>query len=98
MKRAERIAMTPYPPALMNAVQAAVYVSRGVSTIDDLRKRGKFPARVKVGEDWLYRRADLDLWVASLPTEEEVGACEMNVEATADEALLDEVYGCSSAT
>ena len=62
-----RAAPLPFPPALMKTEAAAAYLGLSATklrTIPDLS-----PCRVDGLR--LYRRADLDAWAASLPTEAE---------------------------
>ncbi|GAB5376496.1 MAG: hypothetical protein AcusKO_29580 [Acuticoccus sp.] len=83
--RAARTAATAYPPLLLDENAAAAYVAMSVTTVRGLRAAHSFPPRVKVGGKLLYRRADLDTWALSLPTEYE--AVEANERCEADEAF-----------
>lgn len=69
-------------PALMTRADAQRYVSRTGKRFDDLR----LPV-VRVGAARMYRRVDMDTWIASLPTADET--------AQDDEACrADEAFGC----
>lgn len=83
--RAALAASTAYPPAMLDEQAAAAYVSISTSILRKLRVERSVPPRVEVGGKKLYRRADLDAWTQSLPTEGElVGAREAQA---ADEAF-----------
>lgn len=60
----------PYAPAMLGERAAAAYCDLSVTTLRALREAGQAPPRVIVGGRKLYRRADLDAWVLSLPTED----------------------------
>lgn len=80
-----RASATAYPPLLLDETAAAAYVAMSVTTVRGLRASGAFPARVRIGGRLLYRRADLDNWASSLPTEYE--AAEADEKCAADEAF-----------
>lgn len=67
MSSAPRPAL-PYPPALMGETSAAAYLGVSASTLRTMADAGEAPAPVYVRTRRLYRRADLDAWVASLPS------------------------------
>lgn len=75
-------------PALMTETLAAVYVCRSVASVRKLREAGEFPQRARVGGSLLYRRADLDRWIATLPTEGE----QEEIDAA---CYADEVFNCA---
>lgn len=54
------------PPALLGAEHAAAYLSISASTLRSLVAQGEAPAPVRIGARVLWRRDDLDAWVASL--------------------------------
>ena len=54
---------TPAPPLAVSRADAANVVGIGVSTLDDLCKRRKCPAPVRIGGRVLYVVADLSLWL-----------------------------------
>jgi excisionase family DNA binding protein len=79
----------PWPPALLSEPQAAAYIGVSATTLRGMVERGDAPAPVRVGIRRLYRRIDLDAWVASLPSEGEAAA-------EAESCAADRAFGCAS--
>lgn len=75
-------------PALMREKVAAAYLGRSESWLRDARVRRETPPRVKAGGSHMYRKKDLDLWIATLPTEEER-------EKGEERSAADEAFGCT---
>ncbi len=58
----------PYPPPekkFLTREEAAAYISRGKSTLEQLHQRGTGPKFYKVARSVLYLREDLDAWILS---------------------------------
>jgi excisionase family DNA binding protein len=55
----------------MSAEHAAAYVGVSATLLREMAAKGEAPEPVKVRSRTLWRRADLDAWVASLPSGEE---------------------------
>lgn len=75
-------------PALMGEKMAAAYLGRSESWLRDARARKVTPPRVRAAGSPMYRRRDLDLWIATLPNEEELAIGE-------EQSAANEAFGCT---
>jgi excisionase family DNA binding protein len=53
----------PLPPALLDDVQAARFLSLGRRTLQNWRVIGGGPAFIRVGRSVRYRQSDLEQWI-----------------------------------
>lgn len=56
--------MSDQPDEILTIDEVATYLKAGKRTVYRLAGSGKLPA-FKLGGTWRFRRADLDLWIAS---------------------------------
>lgn len=75
-------------PALMPEKMAAAYLGRSESWLRDARASGITPSRVKAGGSTMYRKHDLDLWIATLPTEDDL-------QRESEQCAADKAFGCT---
>jgi excisionase family DNA binding protein len=57
--------MAPTESLVLNVAQAARYLGLSCSTLAKMRLNGSTPSFLKLGRRVLYRREDLDAWLAS---------------------------------
>ena len=57
--------MNSESPAAMRPDAAAAFLSLSTQRLANMRQLGGGPAFVKIGRSILYRRADLEAWLAS---------------------------------
>lgn len=60
----EKPSVSAASPLLISREDAAAMLGVAVETFDRQRRAGKTPAPVRIGGRLLFRRADLDAWVA----------------------------------
>lgn len=56
-----------YPPALMDAPEAARYLGISTRNVYEQAARGVIPAPIALGCRKLWRKTDLDEWIAVQP-------------------------------
>lgn len=74
MPRARLQLQTAYPPAGLGIEAAAAYIGVSATTLRNMSADGSAPRPVNIGARRIYRRADLDAWLESLPIDGEEAA------------------------